>query len=114
MDTYIFIMAAGESVKDDILIILEVSKVETDLVQQNFEVRDAITKLLQDELGLEVLPARPTVALHKVTDSESSNMSNTKLKGIIGRNKYSTRRPADVQRLKVTRKSLQHWLQRNR
>lgn len=108
------ILTAGKSVKDDILIILEVSKVETDLAQQNIEVRDAITKLLQEELGLEVRPAGPTVALDKVPESESSNMSQTKLKGIMGRNKYSTRRPADVQRLKVTKKSLQDWLQRNR
>lgn len=107
-------MAVGESVKDDIFIILEVNKVETDSAPQNFEVRDAITKLLQDELGLEVLPAGPTIALDKVPNSKSPNMSHTKLKGVMGRNKYSTRRPADVQRLKVTKKSLQDWLQRNR
>lgn len=108
-------MAAGESVKDDIFIILEVNKVETDLVPQNFEVRDAITRLLQDELGLEVLPTGPTIALDKVPNSESSKISHTtKLKGTMGRNKYFTRKPADVQRLKVTKKSLQDWLQRNR
>nr|ARV85581.1 pentatricopeptide repeat-containing protein [Cucumis melo] len=106
--------ALGESVKDDIFIILEVNKVQTDLIRKNFEVRDAITKLLQDELGLEVLPTGPTIPLDKVPNSESSNMSHTKLKGTMGRNKYFTRKPADVQRLKVTKKSLQDWLQRNR
>ena len=90
------------------------SKVEPELVAQNFEVRDAITKLLQYELGLEVLPAGPTTALDEVAGSESSNMSLTKLNGIMGRNKYTTRKPAAVQRLKVTKKSLKDWLQRNR
>uniref|UniRef100_A0A9I9CG11 PROP1-like PPR domain-containing protein n=1 Tax=Cucumis melo TaxID=3656 RepID=A0A9I9CG11_CUCME len=112
--TFLSILAAGESVKDDIFIILEVNKVQTDLIRKNFEVRDAITKLLQDELGLEVLPTGPTIPLDKVPNSESSNMSHTKLKGTMGRNKYFTRKPADVQRLKVTKKSLQDWLQRNR
>ncbi|KAG6595275.1 Pentatricopeptide repeat-containing protein, chloroplastic, partial [Cucurbita argyrosperma subsp. sororia] len=106
--------ALGESVKDDIFIILGVSKVEPDLVEQNFEVRDAITKLLQYELGLEVLPAGPTTVPDEVAGSESSNMSLTKLNGIMGRNKYTTRKPAAVQRLKVTKKSLKDWLQRNR
>ncbi|XP_022972661.1 pentatricopeptide repeat-containing protein At5g02830, chloroplastic isoform X1 [Cucurbita maxima] len=106
--------ALGESVKDDIVIVLGVSKVEPDLVQQNFEVRDAITKLLQYELGLEVLTAGPTTVLDEVAGSESSNMSLTKLNGIMGRNKYTTRKPAAVQRLKVTKKSLKDWLQRNR
>ncbi|KAE8099510.1 hypothetical protein FH972_017487 [Carpinus fangiana] len=93
----------GYSVKDDILIVLGIRKVvDTDPRKQNLEVKNAMIKLLRDELGLEVLSAGPRNALH---ESDLNLEESTELD-------CSTRRPAVVQRLKVTRKSLHHWLQR--
>ena len=96
-------MVAGYSVKDDILIVLGIRKVvDTDPRKHNLEVKNAMIKLLRDELGLEVLSAGPRNALH---ESDLNLEESTELD-------CSTRRPAVVQRLKVTRKSLHHWLQR--
>ncbi|KAL6277777.1 hypothetical protein ACE6H2_021378 [Prunus campanulata] len=51
------------SVKDDMLIVVEVHEVDRGSTTQNLEVKDAITKLLQDELGLKVLATGPKVGL---------------------------------------------------
>ncbi|XP_075638048.1 pentatricopeptide repeat-containing protein At5g02830, chloroplastic isoform X1 [Castanea sativa] len=108
----------GHSVNDDIVITLGVSKVVTDPATHNLEVKSAIIKLLQDELGLEVLLAGPRNALNKKKISESLLQSDlnfeqlTRRKSLLTELESSTRRPDVVQRLKVTRKSLQYWLQR--
>lgn len=83
---------AGDSVQDDILIILGVSKLN---INSNSEVKDAVIRLLQDELGLEVLLLGPK---QEKTTSDSSMELETSL--------------VNPQRLKVTKKSLQQWLQR--
>jgi len=101
-------MVAGYSVKDDILIVLGIGKVvDPNPGKHNLEVKNAMIKLLQDELGLEVLSAGTRNALHEKTNMECplESVLNLELDS-------STRRPAVVQRLKVTRKSLHHWLQR--
>lgn len=108
----------GNSVEGDILVILGVSKIGADPKKQILEVKDAISKLLQDDLGLEVLPTEPNIALHKTIDLESPAYSWPEPGEELGRNEsrtglqYSTRRPVVVQKLKVTRESLQHWLQK--
>lgn len=61
----------GYSIKDDILIVLGISKVVvTDPGKHNLEVKNAMIKLLRDELGLEVLSAGPRNALHGKTYME--------------------------------------------
>lgn len=118
MLTFDWFIFAGHSVKDDILITFGISKAVTDPATHNFEVKSAIIKLLQDELGLEVLLAGPRNALNKKKNSESLLESDlnfeqlTRRKSLLTELESSTRRPDVVQRLKVTRKSLQHWLQR--
>ena len=52
---------AGHSVKDDMLIILGVRGGHMDAAKAKTEVKDAVMKLLQDELGLEVLMVEPQV-----------------------------------------------------
>ncbi|KAL5716875.1 hypothetical protein ACHQM5_009986 [Ranunculus cassubicifolius] len=79
----------GDGVKDDIIIILGVWK-DVD----KFEVQDAVVKLLQNELGLTVLPPR------------------TEFVQDVRQTSAPTRRPAILRRLKVTRKSLYEWLKK--
>lgn len=111
-------MVAGHPVNDDMLIILGASKIDADLDKHKLEVKDAITRLLQDELGIEVRPMGYKVRLDKRKDSENSVDLSSKLEDKLGRNqlqketKYSTRRPVVIQRLRVTRDSLKQWLQR--
>lgn len=102
-------LVAGITVKDDLTIILGPNKVNKN---QDMEVKVAITKLLQDDLGLKVLLDGPSLQYknaltQKLLDSES-NMAET----LHIELKPSTRRPKILQRLKVRKKSLHRWLQR--
>lgn len=100
------------------LIILGISKINADIDRRKLEVKDGITKLLQDELGLEVRPTGSKITIDKRVDSENSVDLSSKLEEKLGRNglankyKNSTRRPVVIQRLRVTRESLKKWLQR--
>ena len=113
MLTFDWFIVAEHSVKDDVLIVLGVSKVVTDL-----EVKNAMIKLLQDELGLEVLLAGHRNTLNRKKNSKCPLESDLNLEELTGRKSLptkfecSTRRPDVVQRLKVTRKSWHYWLQR--
>ncbi|KAK1563614.1 hypothetical protein Q3G72_030059 [Acer saccharum] len=106
----------GIPLKDDMLIILGPNKSGANPARHNSEVADAITKLLQDDLGLEVLLDR--LALDESADPENPLDSDHNLEEITGSKELhielesSTRRPAILQRLKVTKKSLHIWLQR--
>lgn len=100
------------------LIILGASKIDADINKHKLEVKDAITRLLQDELGIEVCPTGYKITPNKHKDSENSVDSSPKLEDKLARNqlpkktKYSTRRPMVIQRLRVTKESLKHWLQK--
>lgn len=113
-----FFVVAGHPIKDDILIILGIKKVDANLVEHESPVKGAIIKLLQDELGLEVAFAGPKIALDKRINLGGPPGSDPDWQEALGRNRLptelesSTRRPAVLQRFKVTRKSLDHWLQR--
>lgn len=87
------ITTAGNPVRDDVTIILGVSEVNLNSNDQSSEIKTAIIDLLRMELDLEVLQVGPK--LTRGIEAEAS-----------------TRRPAFLQRLKVTRKSLHQWLQR--
>lgn len=76
---------------------------------REIKVQRAISKLLQDELGLEVLQSGLKIA--PARDQLSSH--NQGSKRVPSEMNYPTRKPlVVVQRLKVTKKSLQQWLQR--
>ncbi|KAM5559920.1 pentatricopeptide repeat-containing protein [Rosa sericea] len=109
----------GDSVKDDMLIMVGVhDEVDGGSTAHNLEVIDAITKLLQDELGLKVLSTVPKVALDTTIVSENNIDPDQNLEEKPVRNElhseliYSTRRPVVLERLKVSRKSLQQWLRK--
>ncbi|PQQ09950.1 pentatricopeptide repeat-containing protein [Prunus yedoensis var. nudiflora] len=108
----------GHSVKDDMLIVVGVHEVDGGSTTQNLEVQDAITKLLQDELGLKVLATGAKVGLDTTIEPGNTTDSDQDLEEMSRRDElpaeliYSTRRPVALERLKVTRGSLQHWLRR--
>ncbi|KAI4300218.1 hypothetical protein L6164_033617 [Bauhinia variegata] len=107
----------GHSVNDDISIIIGASKADDTPAKLIMEVEDAITRLLQDEIGLEVFPTKTRLTLNDTVKLENPVISNANLEDTPDKNEspavmgYQTRRPAVVQRLKVTKKSLHHWLQ---
>ncbi|KAG8500903.1 hypothetical protein CXB51_002911 [Gossypium anomalum] len=107
----------GHSVRDDMLIILGVSEKREEAANVISGVKDAAMKLLQDELGLEVLLVEPQVKKDGWVDLQTSG-ANTVLLEKAGKNSLSskalssTRRPVILQRLKVLRKSLNQWLQK--
>jgi hypothetical protein len=113
-------MVAGDSIKDDMLIMVGVhNEVDGGSTAHNLEVKGAITKLLQDELGLKVLATGPKIPLDTTIESESPIDSDQNLEESLGRRNelpseliYSTRRPVVLERLKVSRKSLQQWLRK--
>lgn len=110
------LMVAGNPINDDMLIIL--GEPSVGISPPESEVKDTITKLLRDEMGLDVLMAGPRVTNDSKTIMENPPDSNSVSEEILGREclptqlESSTRRPVMLQRLKVTRKSLRQWLQR--
>lgn len=103
-------MDTGHSVNDDIMIIIGATKADESPSKEILEVQEAIIKLLWNELGLEALPAKTGFAPNDRTKSQSPKLANLTLK--VPTRGFPTRRPAVLQRLKVTKKSLHGWLQR--
>ncbi|KAL4576552.1 hypothetical protein LXL04_012648 [Taraxacum kok-saghyz] len=95
----------GELIRDDMFIVLGVHEVGD---KHQFDVKDTINKLLRDNLGLEVVSLGPKTPSEIKINVENPFHPNPDLDGIRSPN----RRPAVFQRLKVTRKSLYHWLQK--
>lgn len=111
-------MDTGHSVNDDILIIIGAAKADETPGKHILEVQESIMKLLRNELGLEVLPAKTRFALSDTAKLENHNLSNFNIEAQPGENTlptimgFHTRRPAVLHRLKVTKKSLYRWLHR--
>ncbi|KAI5426013.1 hypothetical protein KIW84_031726 [Lathyrus oleraceus] len=110
--------AFGYSVNDDILIIIGATKADESPSEDILEVQEAIIKLLWNELGLEALPAKTRFAPNDTPKLQNPKRSNLTLKALPADNAlptttgFHTRRPAVLQRLKVTKNSLHRWLQR--
>ncbi|CAJ2632686.1 unnamed protein product [Trifolium pratense] len=110
--------AIGHSVNDDILIIIGATKADESPSKNILEVQEAMMKLLRNELGLEVIPARTRFAPSDTPKLRTPKLSNQTIEALPGENAltttmgFHTRRPAVLQRLKVTKKSLHRWLQR--
>ncbi|XP_042512454.1 pentatricopeptide repeat-containing protein At5g02830, chloroplastic [Macadamia integrifolia] len=107
--------ALGNPIKDDMNIILG-TKGKGPGTNHVSEVQDAVIKLLQNELGLEVILEGPRIPITRndfgspfTLDMNNENQVNNRLPIDF---EPMARRPAVLQRLKVTRKSLYHWLQR--
>ncbi|XP_047329307.1 pentatricopeptide repeat-containing protein At5g02830, chloroplastic [Impatiens glandulifera] len=109
----------GDTVKDDMLIILGTNEGGARFAKDVLEVKEPIIKLLQDELGLEVTSQGSTIVVDNRIDFPNPHRSYNKIPTTAAAVNKSTvdlqsssRRPAVLQRLKVTRKSLNHWLQK--
>ncbi|XP_010558288.1 PREDICTED: pentatricopeptide repeat-containing protein At5g02830, chloroplastic isoform X2 [Tarenaya hassleriana] len=105
----------GDGVIDDVLIILGTAEAISDSGKQERVVKDALIKLLNSELALKVVPAGRKHARETGFDAKSSDdsdqfsdLENDKPREVAS----STRRPAILQRLLVTKQSLHQWLQR--
>ncbi|XP_061366647.1 pentatricopeptide repeat-containing protein At5g02830, chloroplastic [Gastrolobium bilobum] len=107
----------GHSVNDDILIVIGSTKADESPAKHLLEVQKAIIELLRNELGLEVLPARTRIAPSGTAKLKNPNLSNLNIEALPGEKAlptmmgFQTRRPAVLQRLKVTKESLYRWLQ---
>lgn len=109
------VFVAGELIRDDMFIILGVQELGAGSDKQQFDVKDTIIKLLRDNLRLEVLslgPKIPTEIRINVENPFNPDPNLHKTLEKIRSPTSATRRPAVLQRLKVTRRSLYHWLQR--
>ncbi|KAL3839610.1 hypothetical protein ACJIZ3_024201 [Penstemon smallii] len=109
----------GNSVKDDLLIILGVQELGARIAKDdNCGVREAVMKLLQHDLELQVLSSGSTTRKNIRRDNEIPMYPNLRLEEVLDRSGSSqasgspARRPIILQRLRVTRESLYHWLQR--
>ncbi|CAN4116991.1 unnamed protein product [Withania somnifera] len=109
---------AGDSIKDDVQIFLGVQEVGIRAVRHESVVKEAIMKLLQHDLGLEVISAAPRIGNGRNQDGinlpdKHSNMEENAERIILRANVHSpTRRPAVLQKLRITKESLQSWLTR--
>lgn len=106
-DGYSTVGFAGNSLKDDMSIILGVQEVVSSDAKHD-SVKDAIVKLLQDDLGLEVI----FEATRSMSLNSDADYKDTIAVGFPTQLESPTRRPAGLHRLKVTRNSLYSWLQK--
>lgn len=101
---------SGELVRDDMLIILGVHEVGD---KHEFDVKDTIIKLVRDNLGLEIVSLGPKIPSEIIRiNVENPFHPNPDLLLLDKTLRPPNRRPAVFQRLKVTRRSLYHWLQK--
>lgn len=100
----------GELIRDDMLIVLGVHEVDDD--KHQFDVKDTLIKLLRENLSLEVISLGPKIPSEIRINVENPFNPNPDLDKTLETIRSPNRRPAVFQRLKVTRKSLYHWLQK--
>ncbi|KAL0409865.1 UNVERIFIED_CONTAM: Pentatricopeptide repeat-containing protein, chloroplastic [Sesamum latifolium] len=109
---------AGNSIKDDMLIVLGIQQLGDNVSKDESGVGEAVIRLLQHDLGLKVFEAGPRIGNDTRRDQGAPTHSNLKLEEELDRSSLPhtpespTRRPLVLQRLKVTRESLHRWLQR--
>ncbi|CAA2972374.1 pentatricopeptide repeat-containing At5g02830, chloroplastic [Olea europaea subsp. europaea] len=109
--------STGDSIKDDMLLILSVQEIGACVGKDEIGVKEAVIKLLQYDLGLQVISRGSRIGNNKKSDVENPVCSNLKLEdlkrsGPSPQLESPTRRPVVLQRLKITKESLHHWLQR--
>lgn len=106
-------MFAGDSVKDDLMIIFDDEECQS---QHKGTVKEAIIKLLQYDLGLEVLSAG--LRVKKDTGGGGGSGKPFALKEILQSSDLASpldsaaRRPAVLQRLKISKPLLDLWLRK--
>ncbi|CAA7021177.1 unnamed protein product [Microthlaspi erraticum] len=109
----------GDIVTDDMVIIIGTGEANTESGKQEIGVKDALVKLLNDELSLVVLPAGQRHVLEIKQDAgcvddadQDPEHAPEDTKSIVGIS--SSRRPVILERLMVTKASLHQWLQRRK
>lgn len=108
-----FYLIAGCSINDDLIVIIGITKVGADSV-----VKEAIIKLLNQELGLEIVAGKPSLTVDGTIDKKGTSNSVLKSRSVLEKSEFPysldtpARRPAVLQRLLVTKKSLSHWLRK--
>lgn len=95
--------------KDDLLIILGQHKHGACVTKDEGGVAEAVIRLLQHDLALQVFEndtnkGSPVSSSMNLKVEDNSRLAETL--------ESPTRRPIVLQRIKVTRESLHHWLQR--
>lgn len=105
-------MSAGVPVRDDLLIMLGTTQVDHDLPRHQVDVKQAVIKLLQIELGLEIQIQGSRNAPERNIPSESNEDKMLMRNHLRLDSDTPTRRPAVIHGIKITRKSLNQWLQK--
>ncbi|KAL7095745.1 hypothetical protein ACP275_10G042800 [Erythranthe tilingii] len=105
---------AGNSMEDDVSIILGLQELGSDVIKGESDgVKEAVIRLLEHDLGLQVFAAGSRSGRGKGSRMYSSSIGETIERSESKQASESpTRRPMVLQRLKVTRESLHHWLQK--
>ncbi|KAG8376505.1 hypothetical protein BUALT_Bualt09G0070400 [Buddleja alternifolia] len=106
---------AGNSIKDDVSIVLGLQKLGSHFTKDESGVREGVIRLLHHDLGLHVLAVGFRTGNDIKTDKRGPlRLEEEVLERIVSPQapESPTRRPIVLQRLKVTRESLHHWLQR--
>ncbi|KAL0338387.1 UNVERIFIED_CONTAM: Pentatricopeptide repeat-containing protein, chloroplastic [Sesamum angustifolium] len=97
---------AGNSIKDDMLIVLGIIQLGDNVSKDETGVGEAVIRLLQHDLGLKVFEAGPRIGNDTRRDQGTPTHSNLKLEEELDRSSLphapesSTRRPLVLQRLK--------------
>ncbi|KAK4396303.1 40S ribosomal protein S23 [Sesamum angolense] len=97
---------AGNSIKDDMLIVLGIIQLGDNVSKDETGVGEAVIRLLQHDLGLKVFEAGPRIGNDKRRDQGTPTHSNLKLEEELDRSSLPhapespTRRPLVLQRLK--------------
>lgn len=96
------------------LIILGLQELGGHVAKDENGVKEAVIRLLQHDLGLKVVAADSRNGREKGSSIYSNIESEEaiRINGSPVASESPTRRPIVLQRLKVTRKSLHHWLQK--
>nr|GMD62710.1 pentatricopeptide repeat-containing protein At5g02830, chloroplastic [Ipomoea batatas] len=108
----------GDLTTDDVQIILGVDQVGTPAANHESGVKETIIELLQHDLGLEVVSTGSKTETDRNygeinSADEFSDTEENRESGVLpSQSDFPTRRPAVLQKLKITKESLHSWLQR--
>ncbi|MQL77329.1 hypothetical protein Taro_009722, partial [Colocasia esculenta] len=111
--------AHGDVIDDDMIIMTGLGKAIPGEVNHEQEVQQAITNVLQGELGLDVVVGQGGIPVNK-TDSDIGLLRTTRKSSIVLRkdelpeSRACVRKPQDLGVLRVTRTSLHNWLQKSK
>lgn len=106
--------SARKMVQEDMIIMSGAGKEMMGSANHELEVQLAIVKVLQDELGLEVIAGHGSGGGNHVPGlvDDVSNSDGVEKIQLLNDYRHAVRRPQELGVLKVSRKSLCNWLQK--